>query len=505
MKKIVICTITMFCFLFTNLYPLIANAASIPDLIEQCPFYEFDEVFQSEQARLKRNNDRYIFFKSSKWDGRYLDKYSFFLSLTESDYSKYVYAEMNNSQFSVTFSDPSHNEGNFFWYHHNYPLSGNKFDHYHDLFCHNFPDYNVTLTFHKVVFDFSTNTFQFYDTSLNPLNFNVFSNEFIDYRTNFDEYNSSDFGLSFEFAPELNGNVDRSYERDGITYYSDSFIMGVTNHTNQNYIYNFCITEGDNVVYQFLSYEWKNDFDIKDTEHYRDALFSSKLQYVGSDWHLVLANTSIVQRFKWSQLNIKANTLYTVECYSYPVNTDHVPRLQLRSYLDEPGQIPEHTDDVVLSFTSTFSVNYLGDVVYDYNDNSNGIIPYKDSEDYYKARLSRLATKDKETGEVDYTDYSAYDDPDSWYNNDTFRKNQDRINEIFDDVKAGNRTFSDSSFSSGGSFSAGSVNFNSFSSTFSGFFSFVTGIFGYLPSHFLTIIYIGIISLVIIGIIRKVF
>ena len=348
----------------------------------------------------------------------------------------------------------------------------------------------------------SNNTYQYY------INFSR-DTVLYDVETNLGEVTES-CPLVFDFAPALSGTVERSYTNNGITYYSDTIIMGVTNTSGDNWAYNLCILDYyGNVVYQFLSYEWQRTFDISDQE-LRQAQFTwgrdQQTQLIGCDWHLVYGNTSEVQNFKWSQLPIKQDTTYTLEITAYKVSSGNSQDTLGRVYsynVNDPLE-PISPTSLVTAYTSTFTVSHLSDVVYDYTDDSNGIIPYQSQEDYIKARLTRLAVKD-ENNNIDYKNYSAYEDQNSWYNTGAVKANYDKVAQIIEDARAGNRSFTNNSlFSDGTGFSGAAVNFNSLSGVFNQWFGFVKTFFSYFPSAFWVIIYFGLVTLIVVGIVKKV-
>lgn len=318
--------------------------------------------------------------------------------------------------------------------------------------------------------------------------------------------------LVFDFAPALSGTVDRSYTSNGITYYSDTVIMGVTNTSGDNWAYNLCILDTfGNVVYQFLSYEWQKTFDISDNDISMNQFWMQGggehlTQLIGCDWHLVYGNTSEVQNFKWSQLPIKEGVPYTLEITAYKVSSGNLGDTlgRVYSYNVNDPLAPITPTSLVTAYTSTFQVSYLGDVVYNHDDDSNGIIPYNSQDDYIKAKLSRLAVKD-DNNNIDYRNYSAYEDQNSWYNTGSVRENYDKVAQIIEDARAGNRSFTNNSlFSDGTGFSGAAVNFNSLSTVFSQWFGFVKTFFGFFPAAFWVIIYFGLVTLIVVGIVKKV-
>lgn len=322
--------------------------------------------------------------------------------------------------------------------------------------------------------------------------------------------------LVFTFAPELSGNVDRSYTVGGVTYYSDTLIMGVTNNSGYNWAYDFTIYDSlGNIIYQFLSYEWENTFDLAaDNISVHNMLDQSdcKIQLIGSDWHLVQGGSSVVQRFKWTQIPLKTGETYTLECYAYKCGTgEYLNNVMLSDFhQNRPEAVDNPIDDYfneksVLAYSSTFKMLNYDDIVYDHNDTSNGIIPYSSSEDYYKARTSRLATDDG-NGNIDYKNYSAYDDPNSWYNKNSVSSSLDAIKRITEDSKSGKRNFyyEYSSGSVDGVSGSGNSNFSALVANSSGFLTLCKNVFRYFPDWLTTLFFGGMLCIVLVAIWRKI-
>ena len=302
--------------------------------------------------------------------------------------------------------------------------------------------------------------------------------------------------------------------------------MTVTNNSRFGVQYRMAIFEGtsivsfpsggiygdtDNCIFAYLTKQWVMAADISTMRHLYSWETATK-QYTSCNWHYLIAGAFDEQFFKFSQINFKPNVDYTVIVEAVP-NPGGMTSIYFTGNT-VVGSNPNHSmdssfekyilsnDDIQQVYCSVFSINDLTGATYDPNDTSNGIIPNCNHEDYARAINTRDAYE-REDGSVDYTSYNAYDDPDSWINDPKIKSSEEWLalgNTFYEDGVT-SLSYSGSSFA-GSSFVPASV--GSLGSGISNFGYFLTSVFGLLPPAFSSLLTLGIITVVIIGIIKAV-
>ena len=231
-------------------------------------------------------------------------------------------------------------------------------------------------------------------------------------------------------------------------------------------------------------------------------------QYKGCTWHYLASGGVDEQFFKYSQINFKANQTYTVIVEAVP-NDSGIASLFFESNCRvHSSNAPVGSDQYVLSddaieqvYLSTFQITNLSDVTYNPSDSSNGIIPNSSHEDYARSVNSRDAFE-TENGTIDYTSYSAYDDPDSWLNDPKIKSSDEwrALGNVFYDD--GVTSLAYASYSSGSSFTPALV--SNLSSSIANYGSFLQSIFSYFPAGVFAIFNLALVMVVIIAIIKVV-
>lgn len=301
---------------------------------------------------------------------------------------------------------------------------------------------------------------------------------------------SSALDLEVTFNPVLSGNIDRILvSDDGTKYYGSGFKMTLNNKSSSAAQYRMAIFEGE--VTGFGS--WQFDFERAVYIYYTDEWYFGRdistqsltarpiKQYGPTLNHYIDGFTVEEQVFNWSQIDIEENTIYTVVVEASSSTFDCVyPVSDNVNYEDSStGEYSLLYSNFENVYCSTFSVDYLGDITYNHDDDSNGIKPYNCYDDAKRLSLTRSAYVN-EDGIIDYSDLNVYEDPNSWYNTSTFGSAISKDNKfVADDV------------------TDISVNFSNFS-------GFIFSVFNLLPASYWNIFYIGFVALIIIGVIKVV-
>ena len=265
---------------------------------------------------------------------------------------------------------------------------------------------------------------------------------------------SAPAGLDIDvlFTPELSGNVSRSYNSNGLSYNSDKFIMEVTNNSDNAQFAMFIVPSGDDITIPALQWSTSDIYSgnpvfvyVKDEWIY-DSLtigdFSSS-SFKPSVLHYIKENETKYYEIAWASMDIEPNTSYDVVVYAAESDSDYYVSLNTSLEYEEV-------------YRSTFymsnpaSYNPDNDITDNYSWNSS--IDHKDLFDITKAQQ------------------------DQWGN---FYVNNNNS------VK-------------------GYLSFNSVSDIISSFMAFLKATFAYLPDGIQLTFYIGLTSLVVLAIIKKV-
>ena len=326
--------------------------------------------------------------------------------------------------------------------------------------------------------------------------FNVFE-------TNMFEADSGD--LTFEFFPELIGEISNSVEMDGKTFNYPYLQVDVHNKTSDYYQYAIFIVEKgtqitfrddytsaqsksgyfftNKAVYCYITDEWfrtKISVGSSDPSTIR-PLPRSTLVYAPSAWHRSrpknatgLSNEDIPLAIGWNQLNLVPNVEYDVVCLACPI------------------------DEI------TSGENNNSDYYIDCYPQRNGVEP----REYYRSTftVSKAMPYDSNNNSSDFTSNHVYgfdsENPSDVFDNLAAYVSPDKK------LVANNQKFSGDILPPG--HSTNNYNFSSyqkidsFSSSFQNVFGFITTFLNYLPDGFLGVFSFGFTALIIIVIIKAV-
>lgn len=354
----------------------------------------------------------------------------------------------------------------------------------------------------KLVYDSNSFTFDFLFANGSR---DVYYTDAFAYRTNLFQ-DSNELNVVVDFTPDLVGDVDRSYTTpDGLSSMLSILRMTVTNNSSFPIQYRMSIYKvnqttfrdghdswdasikfDDDPVFMYYSNSW-----VYSTKITNEADFWNELpekQFKSSNWHYVSSGSSDDVIFKYSQIDLKEGEQYQVlvdaiRC-DYGFASEQIVYLASRdpAYSD---LFQIQGDDITTVYDSTFSMIQYSDVVYDPSDQSNGVNPFSGLYDGHRYAVSYEA-KENDDGSVDYNSVSLVDDTNSW----AYKQHADAI--------ANANRIRQSSYSSGNG------SFDRLNSSFSDYFKFLNTALGYFPSVILTLITLGLTTLVMIGIIKAV-
>ena len=322
----------------------------------------------------------------------------------------------------------------------------------------NYDKNRIGSSYRWFTFDFSTFESNSNGGGLEMIYNNMFSTSGITYtyyeiRTNCPLITtSSGLDIDVSFTPDLSGNVSRSYTSNGLSYNSDKFIMEVTNNSDNAQFAMFIVPSGDDITIPALQWSTSDIYSgnpvfvyVKDEWIY-DSLtigdFSSS-SFKPSVLHYIKENETKYYEIAWASMDIEPNTSYDVVVYAAESDSDYYVSLNTSLEYEEV-------------YRSTFymsnpaSYNPDNDITDNYSWNSS--IDHKDLFDITKAQQ------------------------DQWGN---FYVNNNNS------VK-------------------GYLSFNSVSDIISSFMAFLKATFAYLPDGIQLTFYIGLTSLVVLAIIKKV-
>lgn len=298
------------------------------------------------------------------------------------------------------------------------------------------------------------------------------------------DYSSSGSGSALDvevaFKPTLSGEVDRSFTRDGVEYLSTNFSLHVNNKSKFPIQYTMDIRPVDSYT-DFVFRYYENDW-----------VYAPKLDSAGDFWnqvpqkqqkstncHYVSSGSLDSVVFNYNQVNLVEGIEYVVEVYAARNDYGCASELVVSSVEEVYPELYQVQNTLV--YQSQFSMKQYSDVKYDPTNTSNGVLPY-DFELGQKYEHSYNAVE-KEDGVIDYTGKDVYSDKDSWYH-----KPIDDNSHI--SVSSKKNTISS--------------DLNLLSNNFSSFFRFINKVFGYFPKNYQSIISLGLLSIVVLGIIKLV-
>lgn len=314
-------------------------------------------------------------------------------------------------------------------------------------------------------------------------------------------YDSNALNVEVSFSPALVGVVDREIDNNGVKSYLSELKMTVINHCSYPIQFKMDITAkeqsntrpanisanlntyySDDAVFKFYKESWVWNTSELGNDHNSGSASASNphglwdnipMKYnKASEWHYLGAKSTHNQTFKYSQINLREGVEYTVTVYACPARDDYVTE----NFTSDSSELNEYTLDsstVEVVYQSDFSMLHYSDVVYNPNDDSNGVIPYNG---YDGAAPSQKLNNS----------YNAWEtlDGDKGYNS-------------YDGLP---------SYSPGG-YSSGSVqlngDYNRVLAQTSSVFLFISNVLGYFPTDIFIVLNICLWSIVIIVIIRR--
>lgn len=292
----------------------------------------------------------------------------------------------------------------------------------------------------------SDNTFYAYD---------FVNNGGLTWQSNIPEPNPLD--LDVTFTPTLSGEVSRSTVVNGINYTSDTFNMAVTNNGQNAQFAMFIVPQGDSITIPSLQWSTSDIYSgnpvfvyVKDEWIYDSLTFdalNSSSAFKPSCLHYLAAGQTMSYDIAWSSMKLTPNTSYDVVVYG--------------AVSDSPDYVSLNTSlEYEEVYRSTFS-------------------------------MSSVATFNPDN---DLTDNYSWD-------------NSKDNKELFTISKATQDNWGNFAVNNNGGKWYGSSNINSSLNTnqaFGTFFSFFSSVLSFFPAQYLTLIFIGLSALIVIGIIKAV-
>ncbi len=297
------------------------------------------------------------------------------------------------------------------------------------------------------IFDFANMTYQYQRSNGNTDR----AETIINWETNYTPPSPIDIDITFN--PAMTGNVSRSYTSGGIEYTSNKFSMTIENNGENAQFAMFIVNHGDDITIPAMSWNTSDLYNgnpvfvyVKDEWIIDDLTMNASSQsYKPSCFHWIGTGQTKTYEIAWSSLDLSANTNYDVVVYAANPSSD------------------------VVSL--------------DWN------IPYY--EVYRSAfTMSNPAVFNAENNETD---------------NYSWNPNVDN-KDLFSLSKATQDQWGNFAITGNGNW-LGNTNVSSSLNTqqaFGSFFQFFRSILSFLPSQYMTLIFIGLSAIVVIAIIKAV-
>ena len=495
--------------------PLFVHAADVTPVHEYTEIEEIgtEEIPANIQSRLMglqymlnsnayEENSYFFYTVYKKTNGTSVRYYEIFYSFSEATVSfENGYLDIN---FAVNPTGKSTNE-KIYWYNKGSSASG-------------YDDYKTGSTYTHVVMRWGdTISIDFYDRNGNNYSPRMgtsgdVSNGFCTFVTNIPEIQPQRLSVLVDFSPDLIGNVDRQITAtDGTKSMRKDLAMEVINQSNFPIQYDMriykvnqnssrdwslnpetfatqfdsdSVSYDDDPVFIYYKNEWvyTTNYDSESTFWDLEPVKENK----GASWHYLAANSQDIVTFNFTQINLDENVDYYVEVRA--VRNDYGCSSEKIVYLasDNPA-VSEYKqiqgDDIVTVYHEQFKMINYSDVVYNPNEDSNGVLPYNGKNGIVSRNTYQYGrnARDNGNGNIDYTARNLYTDQNSWYNQQYHRV-------------VSNHTSTASS---------GSVPSN-ITNLFDSFMKFVSYVFLRFPANMQTIYVYGFVSVVVLGIVLKV-
>lgn len=251
--------------------------------------------------------------------------------------------------------------------------------------------------------------------------------------TNIEELDDS-IRLEVTFNPALEGVVDRSFISDGQTYYKKSLDMVVKNKSNFNIQYSLGIFPASCTTFDpkqavFIYFRPDMVYSIDLTNEINFLNEKANLMSKNTDVHWLAPGEANYQTFNYSQLPLEQNTQYRVMAIACKTPYMYGSEVSINGYEDIYEDLYQiNWDSYELVYDKVFSIGYLKDVPYDYNDKSNAVVPYKNYDDYQSNQYSYWEYTD-ENGELQAGHNNLWTDKNSFIHNPSdFGGYGDRVN-----------------------------------------------------------------------------
>ncbi len=319
-------------------------------------------------------------------------------------------------------------------------------------------------------------------------------------------YNSDGLNVYVQFSPDLSGDVDRCLsDSSGNVGYMQNLFMSVTNNNlfpiqYMMYIYkknktnlrtvgcSSSVSYDDDPVFSYYEDDWvyTQPYDNDGDQWALETSYQYKPTYV----HYVYAGQTDEVKFDFSQINLQEGVEYECVVMAQKCDYDRASEKHTQVGITEDRLYTELYQVDYLSYEnvyySTFTMLHYNDVTYDPSNSSWGVLPYSGSSgqlEYQKYATSRHAIED-ENGNINYNDYSLYDDPNSW------RSKQEQF------ASHGNYAISDL-------YTPSNSSYGTLLSKVSVVFTFFASVLGFFPSDVLIVYNLALWSIVILLIIRR--
>lgn len=219
--------------------------------------------------------------------------------------------------------------------------------------------------------------------------------------TNIEEFKEPEKMIEVTFTPELSGTIDRSFTKEGQLYYSKTIDMQVKNVSKTNIQYKIGIfpsnvTEWDDQKAIFIYFRPDTVYSSDLTNEQNFKLELPNLMSKNTYLHWLAPRESNYQTFNYSQLPLEQNTEYRVLAYAIETPYLYGSEMLVSDYEEVYEDLFQlNAGNFKKEFDSVFKIKYLADVPYDYNDDSNGVVPYKSIDDFHDNIYSYWASTDE--------------------------------------------------------------------------------------------------------------
>lgn len=491
MKKIFVVPVVAF-LLLCSMIPFTSYAVAISQTDIGFPSYYYDK--EELEERLSANNydipSEYFYFQvcnvsnygSDKWV-RYYQSYYFYPygsdSVTGSE-SNGVYTFISSGNFQMV-------QGQSYCY---YSYENPNYVDFRDKEC--------TLQGNQpnsIVFDSVNNTVTLCtngNTSggISLTNGGIYS-EILDVDFNMDSmtYAPDALNVSVEVTPNLSGSYNRTTTNNGVSMTDDSFNFKVINNSRYGVQWAMAIVEEDAALpFNLLNYNERGVDTIDHTSDVKYVYISSELCYlqkgmslwttatINSPMHYTAANSNSGLNFiKWDMVNLEKNHNYDIVVYAVKNDAD------LTSYVESSllyqGAYGDEVDltNIQEVYRSTFSL--VNPAVYNPDSSINGAVANDQNTDYDTLTNTMYSYTDVVDG-VEQTIYGQYD-----YRSQIL--GQDKDLSYIDNY-------------------SGTGKFQKLMQNTSSVFGFYAAVLKFFPNDWLSMYQLGIFSIVVIAIIRRV-